>query len=253
MNLSVNNDLVVRADERLAHAYELRVPEQISRLRRESARRYRRSVLRGLIGLGLAACICVGAFASQSSNPPRLIISGWVPQLASASSLFEEKTDPSVQSSPPAVHVAGADAQPAFPAQTTPQNAAPTAPSTSAELAQLLQTMTRDLANVQQGIEQVKTSQEQMIRDNSDVVEQLKAAQAQRARDNAKTVEQLKTVQEQMARVVVRSSEQNARPKTLPVPARPVATSTRKQAPTLLPPQARAQPVAPLELRPGEQ
>jgi predicted nucleic acid-binding Zn-ribbon protein len=84
-----------------------------------------------------------------------------------------------------------------------------------AELAQMLQTMTRDLANVQQGIEQLKTSQEQMASDNGKVLEQLKTRQEQVARDNAKTAEEIKAGREQMARfLAVRASEQNLQPKT---------------------------------------
>ena len=56
--------------------------------------------------------------------------------------------------------------------------------------------MARDLANVQQGIEQLKTSQEEM------------------ARENARTAEQLKASQEQMARVIANASEQNLRRRT---------------------------------------
>jgi uncharacterized protein involved in exopolysaccharide biosynthesis len=102
-----------------------------------------------------------------------------------------------------------------------------------AELAQMLQTMTRDLANVQQGIEQLKTSQEQTASDNAKALEQLKTSQEQMASDNGKVLEQLKTRQEQVARdnaktaeeikagreqmarfLAVRASEQNLQPKT---------------------------------------
>jgi hypothetical protein len=79
----------------------------------------------------------------------------------------------------------------------------------------LLQAMARDLAAVGQGIEQLKTNQEQM------------------ARDNAKAAEQLKASQEQMARVIAKASEQSLRPKTSARPPRPTATSARKPVPTL--------------------
>ena len=65
-----------------------------------------------------------------------------------------------------------------------------------AEQTQLLQTMARDLASVQQEIEQ------------------LKASQAELARENARTAEQLKANQEQMARAIASASEQNLRPRT---------------------------------------
>lgn len=91
----------------------------------------------------------------------------------------------------------------------------------SPELAQLLQTLARDLANVEQGIEQLKTSQEQM------------------ARDNAKATEQLKATREQMASVIANASKQNLQPKTTAPPSRPIATPTRKPVPTRASPQAR--------------
>jgi chromosome segregation ATPase len=105
----------------------------------------------------------------------------------------------------------------------------------SPELAQLLQTMARDLANVQQQLEQLKASQEQM------------------ASDNAKTVEQLKASQEQMTRLVAKASEQNLRPKTSAPPPRPIATATRKPVPTLPSQQARERAQAPIQLQPDDQ
>ncbi|MGA2055804.1 MAG: hypothetical protein ABSG88_10880 [Bradyrhizobium sp.] len=44
------------------------------------------------------------------------------------------------------------------------------------ELAQQIQTMAREFANVEQGIDQLKTEQSQMARDTVEVVEHLKAA-----------------------------------------------------------------------------
>jgi hypothetical protein len=101
------------------------------------------------------------------------------------------------------------------PAQTTPQNVAPIAAPISAELAQRLQTMARDLANVAQGIGQLKTSQEQMVRDNAAVAEQLKAALSQMTRDNAAVAEQLKATQEQTVRLTTTKARRK------PVPASP--------------------------------
>ena len=86
--------------------------------------------------------------------------------------------------------------------------------------------MARDLANVEQRIEQLKTSQEQMVRDNAELGEQLKASQ------------------EQMARLIAKASEQNLRPKASAPPPRPIATPTRKPVPKLSSPQATAKPQA---------
>jgi uncharacterized membrane protein YccC len=101
-------------------------------------------------------------------------------------------------------------------------------------VAQLLQTMARDLANVEQRIEQLKASQEQM------------------ATDNARAIEQLKASQEQMRRLIAKASEQNLRPKTSAPTPQLTASPTRKPVPKRPSPQARAQPQAPVQLQPDE-
>jgi hypothetical protein len=252
-------ELVARADERLAHAYEqiaradeqlARVNEQISGLEHDAARHSSdprkmrrpsrgRAALRGFIGLLLTGGICVAAFASQSyGETARLMVSRWAPQLISASSLPLEKPELAAQPSPPTIQVAAADAalsQLPPPAQTAPQDVSPAAAPIPPELAQLLQAMARDLANVQQGIEQLKTSQEEL------------------ARENARTAEQLKASQEQMARAIANASEQNLRPRTSAAPPPPIATPARRPVSALPPTQARAQARAPVQLRPGQQ
>jgi hypothetical protein len=226
-------ELVARADERLAHAYEqiaradeqlARVNEQISRLEKNPVNRFRRPsrgrpALRGFIGLLLTALICIAAFASQSyGESARLMIAWWAPQLAPASSLPLETPKLAAQQSTPGVQVAAAHAalsQLPPPTQTAPQDAAAT--PVPAEVTQLLQTMARDLANVQQEVERLKASQEEL------------------ARENARTAEQLKASQEQTARAIA-ASAQNLRPKTS------AATSAAPPA------QARA----PVQLLPGQ-
>jgi hypothetical protein len=251
--------LGARADERLAHAYEqivradeelARFNEQISRLEKKPANRFRqplrgRPALRGLIGLLLTAGICTAAYAWQSHGETvRPIISRWAPQLAAAMSLPSGVPKLADQQSPPAVHVAAADAavsQLPTPVQTAPQDAA--AAPIAAEQTQLLQTMARDLASVQQEIEQ------------------LRASQAELARESARTAEQLKANQEQMARAIANASGQNLRPRTSVTtsaatsanPPRPVANPARKPVSTLPPTQARAQVRAPVQLQPRQQ
>jgi uncharacterized protein HemX len=72
----------------------------------------------------------------------------------------------------------------------------------SFELAQRVQTMERDLANMEQQVERLKTGQEQTARNNTTDVEHLKAALSQMARDKAALAEQLKANQEQLAAVM---------------------------------------------------
>jgi hypothetical protein len=181
-----------------------------------------RPARRGLIGILLAACIFVAAFALQSSygDAVRPIIARWSPQLVPTSSQLLEKPALSAQQSPPSVQAAAAE--PAPQAQTAQQDVGPTAAQVPPVLAQLLQTIMRDLANVEQEIEQLKTSKEEM------------------ARDNAKVAEQVKASQEQIARLMAKANEQ--KPKPPAPPTRPIATSTREPARTLPSPQATGRP-----------
>lgn len=236
-------ELVARADERLAHAYQqiaradeelARFNEQISRLEKKPANMLRqpsrgRPALRGLIGLLLTAGICSAAFVWQSHGEAiRPMISRWVPQLAAASSLTSETPKLADQQSPPAVQLAAEDAaasQAPPPAQAAAPDAA--AASVAAEQAQLLQAMARDLASVQQEIEQLKASQAELTRESAGIAEQLKANQ------------------EQMARAIANVSEQNLRPRPSVAPL-PVA---RKPVPVRQT-EARAQARAPVQLQP---
>jgi ABC-type transporter Mla subunit MlaD len=97
----------------------------------------------------------------------------------------------------------------------------------SPELTQRLQTMARELANLAQGIEQLKNSQEKLTRDNATVAEQLKEALSQMIRDDAAAAEQLKAALSQLTRdnaAIVEqlktSQEQTARPRAPRMPLR---------------------------------
>jgi hypothetical protein len=249
-----NHVLIAAADEQLARAHEAmesadeqltRMQEQLSKLERGAARSRLRPTrdrpwLRGLAALLVAACIFAAALASQSSNGDA--VTQWAPQLISALSLSAEKLG-----FPARVNLTSAQLTAAEPHYT-----GPTGP-TSPEPAQLLQTMARDLANVEQEIEQLKASQQELASNNAKAIEQIKASQEESARDNAKSIELLRASQEHSGQLVARPSEQNLRPKTSAAQPRPIATATRKPVPTAASPHASARPQAPMQLRPEEQ
>jgi hypothetical protein len=251
--------LVARADEELTHAYEqiTRADEQIasaekqlSKLERDAARSAvpgkRPSLggqaVRGFTGLMLTACICAAAIVWQSSYgaAAKQVIARWAVQLVPTSALPLENPGLPAQPSPPTVQAAAADTAPPQPAplaQTAPEDVAPIAAAPSPELTQLLQSMARDLATLGQGIEELKASQQQMARDNTNAAEQLKASQQQMA--------------EQMAQLIAKASEQNLPPK-IPAP-RPTAAPTRKPVPIVpASPQATARPRATTHLQAQE-
>ena len=74
-------------------------------------------------------------------------------------------------------------------AQAAPQEAAPAAPAAPPDQTQLLQTIARDLANLERTIEQLKANQQQMASDNSKAIGELKATQEEMKRALAKVSE----------------------------------------------------------------
>ena len=280
---------VGRADRQLS-----RVNEQVSRLAPESARdpselqkclavrpdrpSFGKLALRGLIGLLVAACIGAAATVLWPHGDAANQVTTREPQLYLVSSTVAESPVPA-QSSPSAVQAAAPKAAPAAsapPAQTLLTDSAPTAAGPSPGQEQPLQpagrgflaAMEQEIGEFKTSIEQLKTGQEQMVRDNLAIVEQLRAAQEQMVHDNAAFAEQLKASQEQtvrdnaavagqlkasqeqMARLIAKASEQQLRPKTSASPPRLIATPTGKPVPKLSSPQARAQPPAPVQARP---
>jgi hypothetical protein len=100
--------------------------------------------------------------------------------------------------------------------------ATPTPTAALPDHTDLLQTMARDLANLERSIEELKANQQQLVRDSS------------------KAIEELKANQEEMKRALAKVSEQNP-PKTSPPPAQLTPTS-REPERTFQSPHARARP-----------
>jgi hypothetical protein len=243
--------VIARTDEQLAHAHEqivradkdlARLSEQLAKMERDAAvppsagpgpqSPPRRPALRALVGLPLAACIVVAALVLQSSygGGAKLVVARWAPRLVSTPSLPPENAPLPAQPAPSIVQVAAAEPAPpqATPlAQTAPQDAAPAVTAALADHTQLLQTMARDLANLERNIEQLKANQQQI------------------ASDNSKAIQELKASQEEIKRVLARVSELNL-PKTSPPPTQPTPT-LRKPERMLQPPYARARPRSPRE------
>ncbi|PDT71556.1 hypothetical protein CO675_36420 [Bradyrhizobium sp. C9] len=191
---------------------------------------------RALAALSLAACIVVAALALQSSygRGAKQVVARWVPQLVSTPSLPPDHPPVAARPAPPTVQVAAADAAPPReppqatpPVQTAPpQVTAPTANTALPDQAELLQTIARNLENVERSIEQ------------------LKADQQQTARTSSKAIEDLRASQEEIKRTLAKVSE----PKPLPLPTPPApAPSVRKPERPSQPPYARARPPMPRE------
>jgi hypothetical protein len=252
--------LAAHADERFVHAHEQikRADEQLTRLTEQLAKMERddapppsagpdpqgpgrqglgpqpppsgRPALQTSIGLLLAACTIVAALVLQSSygGGPKPA----APQLVSTPSLPPEDPPSPAQPAPSAFQVAAAESAPAQAAppqattlaQAAPQDAAPAAPAALPDQTQLLQTIARDLANLERSIEQLKANQQQM------------------ANDNSKAIGELKASQEEVKRALAKVSEQSP-PRT----SQPSSPAVRKPERTFQSPQARTRPRYPRE------
>ena len=248
------HEQIKRADEQLT-----RLTEQLARMERDDAHprstrpgshdpaphgpgllppRGGRPALLTLVGLSLAACITVVALLVlllSHGDGPTPMVARWEPQPVSTPSLSPENLPSPAQSAPSTVQVAAVEPAPAQAtppqaatlAQAAPQDAAPAAPAALPDQTQLLQTIARDLANLERTIEQLKANQQQM------------------AGDNSKAIGELKASQEEMKRAVARVSEQSPpktpQPQTRPAPTQPAST-LRKPERKLERSQARARP-----------
>jgi hypothetical protein len=170
-----------------------------------------RPMLRALVGLLLAICIAGAAFAARYGNEAKAIIARWAPPISLAP---PEASEPRGPTKSLIVQVAEANEQPSPPpppsrkeAEDVRSTGATTpADSTSADLAQSLKTIARDLASINEKLEQLKSSHEQTLRDHTDAIQQLKTTQEQSARDNARIAEQIQTLQVQLAALSAKSS-----------------------------------------------
>ncbi len=163
-------------------------------------------VMRGVIGLLLTACLAgLAVFWQARGETAGAMIAQWAPSFVMA--LLPPRQDPAIDqpSAAPAAEAIAAPAAP--PPPPPPQIAVDNVNSDAAGASALLQSMTRDLTNLRQDLEQVKAD-----------------------------IADLKARQEQMARKMAKASD--PRPRGLPTP--PVQ-------PTPLPPRKPLAPPRPLQ------
>lgn len=161
-----------------------------------------RPMLRAFVGLLLAIGILGAAFASQYRDEAKAIIARWAPPVASPPPEASEVRSPA---QPPPVQLAAADEPTPMPApsvhkdtESAPPRGATAPDPMSAELAQSLKTITNELANINEKLEQLKSRNEQTLREQADTIQQLKAAQEKDAGDNARVAAQVQALQTQL-------------------------------------------------------
>ncbi|MDI3560407.1 hypothetical protein [Bradyrhizobium sp. Arg816] len=210
-----------------------------------------RTMLRALVGLVLAIGLLGAAFASQYRDEAKSIMARWAPQAVS-----EPRRASAVESpaQPPAVQLAAADEPGSLPAPPLgketesapkPDAARPDAPRTgatapdqsSSDLAQSLKTITSELASINGKLEQLKSRNEQALREQADTIQRLKAAQEKDAADNARLAAQVQALQTQPTT------------SSAPAPAKPAVRSVTSNE-TAAPARPHVQAAAPRRPRP---
>jgi hypothetical protein len=187
-----------------------------------------------------ALCSAVAAAGWQHyGDEAKQMIASWTPSFVLSSLLHTETPAVAQQPGSPAAQVssqassqtAAADQAAAQPVSAQPvsqtQQPATAAPAvTSADSAQMLQSMARDLATMGQQIEQLKAN-----------IEQIKASQEQISRSAARTAE-IKPSE-------TRAPEQSLRPRVSALPPRPTAAPVRRPRSSYPPAQAAVAPALP--------
>ena len=208
---------------------------------RDQGLRGDRTMLRALVGLVLAIGVLGAAFASQYRDEAKSISKSIMARWAPPASQPTQASAVESPAQPPALHLAAADgpspvpAPPGKEAQSapTPGASTPGAPSpgatppdqSSSDLAQSLKTITNELASISGKLEQLKSRNEQSLREQADTIQQLKTAREKDAADNARLAAQVQALQTQLtassapasAKPVVRSVTSNE----TAAPARP--------------------------------
>jgi hypothetical protein len=173
-----------------------------------------RAMLLALVGFLLAIGIFGAAFASRYGDEAKAIMARWAPPVSTAHKEASEPPDPAKTLM---AQAANAREQPPAPAAPSPREmkdvpsttAATSADRTSADLAQSLTAIARDLAGINEKLDQLKNSHDQTLREHADAIQQLKTAQEQSARDNARIAGQLQAVQAQLAALSAKSPAQS--------------------------------------------
>ncbi|MDA9492419.1 hypothetical protein [Bradyrhizobium sp. CCBAU 11361] len=226
---------------------------------RDQGLRGDRTMLRALVGLVLAIGVLGAAFASQYRDEAKSISKSIMARWAPPASQPQQASAVESPAQPPALLLAAADGPSPVPApppgketQSAPSSGAPTpgarspAASTpgatppdqpSSDLAQSLKTITSELASISGKLEQLKSRNEQTLREQADTIQQLRAAQEKDAADNARLAAQVQALQTQLT-----ASSASA-------PAKPVVRSVTSNE-TAAPARPHVQAAAPRRPRP---
>ncbi|WP_456662847.1 hypothetical protein [Bradyrhizobium sp. LB13.1] len=207
----------------------------------------------------MASCLAIGllgaAFASQyrdeAKSFSKSIMARWAPPATSQPPQASAVESPA---QPRAMQLAAADgpgpvpappvsketesapkpdaSRPDAPTPDIPRTGATAPDPSSSDLAQSLKTITSELASISGKLEQLKSRNEQTLREQADTIQQLKAAQEKDAADNARLAAQVQALQTQLT---TSSASASAKPAARSVTNNDTAAPARPHVQTAAP------------------
>jgi len=219
----VVREVLARIDQRLADIERQAVTEPTEG---HAGTPHRKRLKRGAIGLLVMAGVIGAVFVWQrfDGDTAKAMVARFTPRFLTNALSSQDDQEAAQGAGSMTVGTAGdgrvsSDARPAMGDAPAPLDRTTSEPdgqqataSASSDMASTIEKMSRDIASLGQGIEQLKANQEQL------------------SRDSAKATEQFKASEDQLIRMLLRVSEQQT-----PQPKTVVATPPR----TRTPPQAR--------------
>ncbi|MCJ9704093.1 hypothetical protein [Bradyrhizobium sp. SHOUNA76] len=211
------------------------------------------AMMRALVILVLAIGLLGAAVASQyrdeAQSIGQSIMARWAP---SAASTPPQTSAVENQVQPPVVLLAAADEPSPLPAppvlkeaDSAPNSGARAPEASSSELAQSLKAITSELANINDKLEQLKSRNEQTLREQADAIRQLKGAQEKDAADISRLAAQVQALQTQLSASSVSSASAAAKPVVRSVVNNDAAARARAHVPDAAPRRPRPPPRGP--------
>ncbi|KYG99837.1 hypothetical protein [Bradyrhizobium sp. DOA1] len=220
---------------------------------REQGLRGDRAMMRALIILVLAIGLLGAAVASQygdeATSIGKSIMALWAPPAASVPPRASAPDNPA---QPPVVLLAAAGDSSPVPAppdakdiESAPKPAAAAPEASSSELAQSLKAITSELGSISGKLEQLKSSNEQTLREQAATIQQLKAAQEKDAADNARLAAQVQALQSQLGASSAASAPAAPKPVVRSAVNNDAAAHPRPRVPAAEPRRPRPPPRGP--------
>ncbi|SCB35151.1 hypothetical protein GA0061098_1006313 [Bradyrhizobium shewense] len=231
------------------------------------------AMMRALVILVLAIALLGAAVASQyrdeAGSISKSIMARWAPPAASSppqasavegpaqppALLLAAAGDPSPVPAPPVLKETESAPKPDAPRTDAPRTDAPrldaprpgaTAPDPSSpDLAQSLKAITSELVSINGKLEQLKSRNEQTLREQADTIQQLKTAQEKDAADNARLAAQVQALQTQLSASSASSAPAAAKPVVRSVVSNDSAARARPHIPAAEPRRPRPPPRGP--------